>query len=454
MSAEYIGKYLPYIIPIAMFVLTVLAVKPWKKVLDLNALIFLLFVDALTFRVVFLLSFYKLICLLRLPITFSDFKKTKQKCYLMPFMAFFVCVPVIFALIHVGNADTSVFHINILNNNSYFAVLTNFISLLSIVLFSYEIHKSIRNGGQLSVGALNIISLVLAVGVVFEFYTRIDIYHFFTGGGAMPLSDVYNRPRGFSFEPRGAVQALAILLGAQLLLNYKKSFYAMVPLIFFGAFLPVSLSGLVIGAFVLCACTVYFIVSRNKVGLIKILYVCVFGFLIYNICGRAGYMQTHLNDRIYLIQALDGSEQDSLLFKIAYRLELNDGAYVNFLNNNPEFWIVGTGVMSSNATKKWVLYKDRNFNESYIGNPFMGSLFLQSMFGIFSLYFLVAVLARLFTKGSWKSDRAVLFNILLLIGGVSYFYVLPFILLSCFELSKKISNIFCRKNIRISSVSG
>lgn len=432
---EVLTNNAQYLIPVITFLITILLVKPWKKVIDLNSLIFLLFIDALTFRTFFFLNFYKVIALARSPLTFKEITQSQYKFYLFPFFIFFVSVPLLFSVAHILVGDINAFHSDILNNSNYISVLSNFFNFLSILLFSYEIYKSIKNEKKFTLNALNLLSLIIALGVIFEFFTRFDTYHFFTGGRPLPLSELYNRPRGFSFEPRGAVQSLSILIGAQLLLNNKKTFYIIIPLLIWAALLPLSVSGLAVGAIIVFICCLFFIASFNKEGLFKTCYIIILSILIYNVSGITKRIGVHFRDRAYVVAP---SNENSFLLKIANRLEVGDGAYLNFLEHNPKFWVVGTGIMSVNAAKKWVLEKDSLMETKYLGNPFFGSLFLHSMYGIFSLFFLAAVLSRLLDRKNWKDKQDVLFNILIMLGGVTYFYVLPFILIACFIFSKKI----------------
>lgn len=415
-----------------MFSVTAFFVKPWKKEIGLDKLLILLFIDALTFRIGFFINFYKVFALLRSPFIFYDLLKNR-KLRLLVLIILFPLLPFLFALYNIIKGDITIFHSDILTNSAYYAAISNFINFLSIGVFSFELYRALKNKGTIRIEVLNIISLLIVSGIFFELLTYFDLYYFFTGGRPLPLTDTYIRPRGFSFEPRGAVQCLSILLGAQLLLNNKKSFYLLTPLIVVGSLFPVSASGYAVGIFVLVFCTIYFIFSRNYKGMWRTSYAVLICFISFTFSPRAEYTQVHLRDRSFVVSRNKSSNNEkNYLLDVANHLEVSDGAYVNFLDKHPKFWITGTGIMSVNATRSWVLEKDMLLAKEYVGNPFLGSLFLQSMFGIFSLFFLFAVLKRLFSQ-TWIQGQDVFINLLMVLGAMTYFYVLPFVLVVCFE---------------------
>lgn len=436
-SSNYIlGLNVQLLISCCSLFFIILAIKPWKKVLNLDALLFLLFIDALTFGI-FYINFYKIIALIRCPLSIREIFKSKAKLHLIIFAAFFTFIPILFGFIQIHNANTAIFHINILNHNNYISLIMNFFSLFSLLLFSYEIHKSIINKQKITISSLNILSIIISAGIIIEYFYQLDLFYLITGGRALPFTDTYYRPRGFAFEPRGATQCLAILTGAQLLLNDKKSFFIIIPFLIYSALLPLSFSGFFVAGIIIIICFLYFFITINKKGLIKISYLILMSLLIFNVSNQAEKTKTHIHQRSFVFNPLNNSNNNSLVLKIANHLEVGDAAYLNFIANNHQFLIMGTGIMNIHAVRQWILKKDYGMDEKYISNPLLGSLFLYSMYGIFSLFFLAAVLFRLIKSKNWKTHEDVLFNILIIIGGVTYFYILPFVIIACFNFSKK-----------------
>ncbi len=239
--------------------------------------------------------------------------------------------------------------------------------------------------------------LILGLSMLIEFILsqlnqHFDFYHFFTGGREY---HVPKRMRGFAYEPRGAAQncAYGILIS---IIYFRKSYLKLICSILFftvvGFVLTFSMTGLITlccGLAILFGTLIY--LTHLGKAQIKIKYVVhgittfiifasTLGIYFYNNSGHDSKWQawmTNFKKRSFIL------ESNSL----AGKLEVFDGAAVNFLSQNKKHLLIGTGpgLVALPATN-YILEKDRrDFPVMFNALPHMGAILMLSNGGILAI---------------------------------------------------------------------
>jgi len=224
-------------------------------------------------------------------------------------------------------------------------------------------------------------SIFLMLGIVAEILFSLDLYSLLTRGVQM-LNEY--RPRGLSYEPRGASQtlvcAILLLLYSEIKAFYKALLYLI--LILSAFYLTFSFTGfilLLVGVIIsllyksllLFKNRIKFEVFCNEFFVIAVTYFVIFSppaFLAKKVPNDSTKMQQaeHIKQRSYVFgnnvsYDLSSLKQDkSVIGRIVRKLEIFDAASLNFMLNNPVFIAFGSGPgMVSIPASNYILERDK-----------------------------------------------------------------------------------------------
>ena len=273
-------------------------------------------------------------------------------------------------------------------------------------------------------------SIALCVGAVLERVLEFDFYHFFTGGRAYIMTF---RSRSLALEPRDLSQNLAHGI---LMLPFTPfgawKYWMVIPFLIFGFYATFSFSGIVVlavGVFTLAA---YFVLQRRE-QLRKYKAKIAIGLILMLTGLGVGFNFLPAYPKEYLITHLGFLSAPS----VTEKLEVYDAAAMNFLNQNPKYYLFGTGpgLIYLPATS-YILPRDQEvFHGGFEALPHMGLVLILSNAGLVGLFlFLFGVYYAIARKRFVKSDYVVVSCILI---GIYFFQIKNFYL---FGLAGLIAN--------------
>lgn len=280
-------------------------------------------------------------------------------------------------------------------------------------------------------------SLCSSIAAQIELITQFDFYAFFT---AKEKVYIPNRMKGFNYEPRGFAQtsAYSIILSSFLILFQRRwiylipilaGFYSTLVLTFSATGVIILLVGIFIVSLVYVIKTSSFNLKKVSLGLAcSSLILSIFYFSLPK--NKISFISSHIKDRSYLF------ESGSLIDK----LEVFDGAAVNFLTQNPKYLLFGTGpgLVSIPVGTKYILDKDiKDWSGGLVALPHMGLILLISNVGIVGLALWLAIFL-VALKDLREKPRNSLLDVLILFT-LSILYLLQVRLIFYFALSLAIS---------------
>jgi len=237
--------------------------------------------------------------------------------------------------------------------------------------------------------------LFINFGAILEYFFRIDLYKFFTNGSPMLL--MFDRPRGFTYEPRGLAQNTAIgILLSYFYINHiknKKFLFIFIPLfliiIYFGLIKAMSTTGyitLFLGTITIFISQLYLKqISLNKKT------ICIF-FSIIVLFPSIYFLMPEQTQKRYIKHF---TTRNSLLLKteLIERFEDQEAAAINFFIQNPRYSFLGTGpgliyIPSVAYRIDKYLHIDTDKNNQFNYLPHMGSILQFSNSGIIGCIFL------------------------------------------------------------------
>ena len=420
-----------HILPIISFILCTLWVKPWRTNIASYKLLTLLFVDALSFSSMFSLNFYKIYTLMRSKRLLADMNR-EHKIYGLCFLGISFVSGIVFVSTS-PSFDLFTFDSSPLDS-IFFRMMRNQFSLLTFFLFGYELYKQLKlEGWNTFFNGLIFVGYVITIGIAIEVFFKIDLFKMFAGGRDLLFSVHYDRARGFSFEPRGASIVLTLVFVANLFFARRINFILNVLVFSFGIMLTKAFSGLIVMCLLLSITLCYGFILKNGLLLRRILYSSI--VLVMTLFLGSHYIdfETHLRKRSFVYKNIDSEniKNPSLYFNFVSKFEVHDSSYLNFLGHYPAYLFTGTGSgLAGVASQKYVLDKDReSYPDGSKALPLMGAIYLLSQYGIFSIFFLVAVLANL---NSWRPEGKIIFNLILITAGLQQHFLMPFVVCSGF----------------------
>ncbi len=264
-------------------------------------------------------------------------------------------------------------------------------------------------------------AIALCMGGAIEAIFNFDLYHFFTGGRDLVLP---GRMHGLAYEPRGMSQNLsyAILLTPFVPLGIWR--YFLIPVFALFAYgLTISFTGIavltagILTLLVLAAFTYRsLLVEKWKSISLSLAALLVFFATLFQVLpDRSTY---YLKERLLFFTASD----------IAAKFEVFDAAAINFLNHNPQNYLLGAGPgMIYLPASAYVLERDNYiYNNKLSALPHVGAVLVLSNAGILGLCIFIFALFQGFKNHANKKDLVFTLGVLLttlFLIQIRYFFI-------------------------------
>lgn len=357
-------------------VITALWVKPWKLQIKSFKLISLLMIDSFAFYKFINLNYYKIFALFHVK---SFLFKKSQISFFSIFLIFFSFLSgIIFITLFPDLNDPSS---NSLFSSSYIRIFRYQFTFISTLTFAYVLYCNLKDEKLDGIGKTFIfIGYLLALGSYIECFLNIDIYHFLTSGREL-LYGTHGlwRTRGFSYEPRGASQALAACIAATTLFSNKKNFFTSIIFFMPALILSASTSGLILLIIAFTFITLISWIQKKPDLIYKVIFATfLFAFLFVINPNQNKYVE-QMERRSFLLKG----RQNNITSLIINKFEVYDAAYLNMLTHRPYFFIFGTGSgLAGIASQEFILEKDKSIYKGGSALPHMGFVYLIGQFGL------------------------------------------------------------------------
>jgi hypothetical protein len=396
---------------IALFIVLVIWIRPWGKKFEVNKWLIVLCIDALHFGLFYKINFWKIFILFRL---FGIFKELWQKPPKVKIILLLVLVVPSLGAAHYLIQTTAT-----LKLLDCLVILRKQFSLLTSFLIGYEFYKAIVRDGYEQFLKPVIVAGVVIVGSAFiEKFFVFDIFHFVSGGRALLI----DRVRGLMIEPRALSYMTVAIIWACIFFRKKWVFWSLLPTLLVCFIWTKSTSGLVVGFIAALIGFIFLVYSKDWQKLAKLICAALMfpAFLfLADTKDKSLDFTAHAKHRLSIEVTSPGK---NVLDSIAKRFEIYDAAYLNFLIQNPQYLIFGTGGPNQGEIEKYVYdHHRRIYGYNSAGGKEWATLtvlFLISLWGMGSLLFVYCVLKCLMV---WTGPGKAYWNLLIILAMIQHF---------------------------------